>query len=346
LNLRVFEALAAGGFLLTDKLTPSSGLELLFKPGEDIDVWSSTGELIEKARYYLEKPDEADRIRRSGQKKLLEFHHPDVKIREFFELVFEGKENPLYSLDAEAAKSRSSIQGVDFEPGVEAYEFFQEMHRTTPPLVVWSAEESLDATNAFFADLPRVLVNSAGGAILFLSGTETKLDEMLASFEGKWVIAPQSLRQSLQEWGFVEIVPGVYEFAYRALRSLRLLQSAEREKIQSDLPQILDACTQAPQALLVAEMALDSELPEIYQKALQRALFLDRNCLPALFQLADLCLQAGAEEDAAILLSEASRIQSLPPEIDTLRQELEAEFSKSPHLLNTSKLSQVAISPS
>ena len=41
LNLRVFEALAAGGFLLTDKLTPSSGLELLFKPGEDIEVWSS-----------------------------------------------------------------------------------------------------------------------------------------------------------------------------------------------------------------------------------------------------------------------------------------------------------------
>lgn len=332
LNLRVFEALAAGGFLLTDKLTPSSGLELLFKPGVDIEVWSSVGELIEKARHYLEHPVEADRIRRSGQQKLLEFHHPDIKIREFFELVFEGKENPLYSLDEEAAKARTGVQGTDLVPGVEAYEFLQEMHRTTPPLVVWAAEESLDAAKAFFADLPRVLVNSAGGAILFLSGRETQLDEMLGFFEGKWVVAPKGLSAHLQEWGFVEIINGVYEFAYGALRSLKLLQTADTEKVKTDLPEILDACTHAFQALLVADKALALELSEIYQKALQRALFLDRNSLPALFQLADLCLQSGAEEDAAILLHEAHRIQPLPPEINTLREDLEREFASSAHI--------------
>lgn len=331
LNLRVFEALAAGGFLLTDKLTPSSGLELLFKPGEDIEVWSSVGELIEKARYYLDKPAEADRIRRSGQQKLLELHHPDVKIREFFELVFEEKENPLYSLDEEAAKARTSMQGADLVPGVEAYEFLQEMHRTAPPLVVWASEESIDSAKAFFLDLPRILVNSSGGAILFLSGGETKLDEMLGLFEGKFVIAPKSVSAHLQEWGFVEVVNGVYEFAYGALRSLKLLQTANTEKVKTALPEILDACTQAFQALLVADRAQDLELPEIYQNALQRALFLDRNCLPALFQLADLCLQSGAEEDAAILLHEAHRIQSLPPEINALREELEREFVSSSH---------------
>ena len=331
LNFRVFESLAAGGFLLTDKLTPSSGLELLFKPGEDIDVWSSVGELIEKARYYLEHPAQADRIRRSGQNKLLAFHHPDVKIREFFELVFEGKENPLYSLDEEAAKARTSVQGADLVPGLDAYEFLQEMHRTTPLLVVWAAEESIDAANAFFADLPRVLVNTAGGAILFLSGAETKLDEMLGLFEGKWVVAPQNLSEQLKEWGFVELAKGVYEFAYGALRSLKLLETADAEKVKIALPEILDACTQAFQALLVADRALALELPEVYQNALQRALFLDRNCMSALFQLADLCLQSGAEEDAAILLHEAHRIQPLPPEINTLREELEREFDASSH---------------
>ncbi len=331
LNLRVFEALAAGGFLLTDKLSPSSGLELLFKPGEDIEVWSSVDELIEKARYYLDNPAQADRIRRSGQQKLLKFHHPDVKIREFFELVFEGKENPLYSLEEEAVKSRSSVQGVDLEVGVEAYEFFQEMHRTMPLLVVWAAEESLDAAQAFLGDLPRVLVNSAGGAILFLSGAETKPDEMLTSFEGMWVIAPKGLSERLKEWGFVEITNGVYEFAYSALRSLKLLETANAEKIKADLPEILDACTQAFQALLVADRALALEIPEVYQNALKRALFLDRNCLSALFQLADTCLQGGAEEDAAILLHEAHRIQSLPVEVNTLREELEREFAASSH---------------
>ena len=331
LNLRVFEALAAGGFLLTDKLTPSSGLELLFKPGEDIDVWSSVDELIEKTRFYLDNPVEADRIRRCGQQKLLEFHHPDVKIREFFELVFEGKENPLYSLDEEAAKTLISLQGADLVPGVEAYEFFQEMHRTAPPLLVWAADESINAANAFFADLPRVLVNTAGGAILFLSGAETKLDEMLSLFEGKWVVAPQNLSELLKEWGYVEVAKGVYEFAYEASRSLKILGTADAEKVKTVLPEILGACTEAFQALLVADRALAVELPEVYQNALQRALFLDRNSLPALFQLADLCLQSGAEEDAAILLHEAHRIQSLPPEINALREELEREFIASSH---------------
>jgi glycosyltransferase involved in cell wall biosynthesis len=333
LNLRVFEALAAGGFLLTDKLTPSSGLELLFKPGEDIEVWSSVGELMEKARFYLDHPEDADRIRRSGQHKLLEFHHPDVKIREFFELVFEGKENPLYSLDGEASKVRASVQGADLVPGVEAYEFLQEMHRTTPPLLIWAAEGSLDEANAFFADLPRVLVNTGGGAILFLSGDEAKLDEMLGLFEGKFVIAPQSVSAHLQEWGFVEVAKGVYEFAYGALRSLKLLDAVDAAKVKTALPEILDACTQAYQALKVADKALALELPEVYQNALQRALFLDRNSLPALFQLADLCLQAGVEEDAAILLHEAHRIQPLPPEINQLREDLEQKWVSSAGIL-------------
>jgi predicted O-linked N-acetylglucosamine transferase (SPINDLY family) len=60
-------------------------------------------------------------------------------------------------------------------------------------------------------------------------------------------------------------------------------------------------------------------------------LFLNRNCLSALFQLADLCVQAGAEEDAAILLHEAHRIQALPPEINTLREDLECKFLAANH---------------
>ena len=329
LNLRVFEALAAGGFLLTDKLTPSSGLEILFKPGVDIDVWTSVGELTEKARHYLDHPAEADRIRRSGQQKLLDFHHPDIKIREFFELVFEGKENPLYDLGEEAAKTRTGLPGADFKLGVEAYEFLQEMHRNMPLLVVWTSKDSLNDAKAFFADLPRVLVNCAGGAILFLSGRETSLDELLGFFEGKWVVAPMSHSANLQVWGFVEVAKGIYQFAYGALRSLKLLGTADVEKAKTALPKILDTCTQAFQSLLVAERAQALELQEIYQNALQRALFLDRNSLPALFQLADLCLQAGAEEDVAILLNEAHRIQSLPTEINALREELEQKWPSS-----------------
>jgi glycosyltransferase involved in cell wall biosynthesis len=328
LNLRVFEALAAGGFLLTDKLTRSSGLEILFSPGEDLEVWGSMGELIEKARFYLDKPAEADRIRRAGQQKLLEFHHPYVKVREFFDLVFKGKENPIYSLEEEASKARLTIQGVSLVPGVEAYEFLQELHRTSSPLAVWSAEESLEAANAFFADLPRVLVSSFGGTILFLSGGEASVDEMLTTFEGKWIVAPQNALQHLQEWGFSEVAKGVYEFAEPVARELRLHEGKNENNIRAVLPDLLNKCTRASQALYVAEYASRLEIEDLRKSALQRALFLDRNSTSALIQLADLCYGCGADPEAAILLNEASRIEKLPPEVEQLKTSLLNENSE------------------
>ncbi|NEO48907.1 MAG: glycosyltransferase family 1 protein, partial [Moorea sp. SIO4A3] len=47
-NRRVFETLMAGGFLITDRLAPESGLPLIFKEGEHLELYSSKQELLEK----------------------------------------------------------------------------------------------------------------------------------------------------------------------------------------------------------------------------------------------------------------------------------------------------------
>ncbi|MDR1996642.1 glycosyltransferase [Azonexus sp.] len=63
INLRIFEALAAGCFLLTDHCDE---LATLFAVGEEIETYRSAAELSEKVRYYLAHPEERTRIANQG----------------------------------------------------------------------------------------------------------------------------------------------------------------------------------------------------------------------------------------------------------------------------------------
>lgn len=77
-NLRIFEALAAGAFLLTDYCEE---LTELFVAGEEIEVFRSSGELVEKVKYYLANPEKRLEIARRGHQKFLERHTWDTKAR-------------------------------------------------------------------------------------------------------------------------------------------------------------------------------------------------------------------------------------------------------------------------
>ena len=70
-NLRLFEALAAGCFLLTDYCEE---IEDLFELGKEIEVFRSSGELVDKVCYYLEHDDERLAIARRGHEKFLKNH--------------------------------------------------------------------------------------------------------------------------------------------------------------------------------------------------------------------------------------------------------------------------------
>lgn len=71
INLRLFEALAAGCFLLTDYCEE---IEDLFEVGKEIEVFRSSGELVDKVRYYLENDDKRLAIARLGHEKFLKNH--------------------------------------------------------------------------------------------------------------------------------------------------------------------------------------------------------------------------------------------------------------------------------
>lgn len=70
-NLRIFEALAAGCFLLTDYCEE---LAELFVIGEEIEVFRSASELAEKVDYYLNNPEKRMAIAKRGHEKFLSSH--------------------------------------------------------------------------------------------------------------------------------------------------------------------------------------------------------------------------------------------------------------------------------
>src|ERR1700730_1461066 len=87
LNMRVFEAFAAGGFLITDRLSPQTGMETMFRRGEHYVDYEGPDDLLEKLRYYLARPRECLEIAKAGNAAYLATHQPPGRIRELMEFV-------------------------------------------------------------------------------------------------------------------------------------------------------------------------------------------------------------------------------------------------------------------
>lgn len=72
LNMRVFEALSTGSFLLTDE-APKSGLTEMFKTGEDLAIYSDKY-INNYARFYLENEKLREKIAERGREIILNGH--------------------------------------------------------------------------------------------------------------------------------------------------------------------------------------------------------------------------------------------------------------------------------
>lgn len=77
INLRIFEGLAAGCFLLTDHCDE---LADLFAVGKEIETYRSSAELAAKVDYYLHNPDARLAIARNGHAAFLDGHTWEARI--------------------------------------------------------------------------------------------------------------------------------------------------------------------------------------------------------------------------------------------------------------------------
>ena len=68
---RIFEGMACGKMVLTDRLYESTGLSEMFIDGEDIVYYDEMFDCIEKMNYYNENEEERERIAHNGMMKVL-----------------------------------------------------------------------------------------------------------------------------------------------------------------------------------------------------------------------------------------------------------------------------------
>jgi hypothetical protein len=159
LNQRVIEVLAAGGCLLTDRLAPQAGLELLFEPGRHLRLYDGPADLVAQAKELLADPARAAAIAAAGLARYREAYSRAPVMAEFTNLL-EGRDGrPAHAL---AKDPRSRKPAPESPPRLEArlalYQGLQELHRQEPSLSVLFAGDADPDAVSDAVDLPRLEV--------------------------------------------------------------------------------------------------------------------------------------------------------------------------------------------
>jgi hypothetical protein len=160
LNLRVFEIMQSGSLLLTDRLSPQSGLELLFAEGEHLVLYDSLKDCVEKIQALLAEPDRAQRIAQAGNAVYEECLSPERIARDFFALIDGRKERPEFDLrrDRRLALIDDAPSAHTLKDRIAAYEVLQQLHagrESTDVLITPGVDPRFIAD---IADLKRLLL--------------------------------------------------------------------------------------------------------------------------------------------------------------------------------------------
>jgi spore maturation protein CgeB len=83
-NMRLFEATGAGAFLLTDF---KDNLHTLFEPDQEIGVWRSTADCLDKIDRYLHDDCERQHVATAGQSKTLLRHTYRHRVAELLDFI-------------------------------------------------------------------------------------------------------------------------------------------------------------------------------------------------------------------------------------------------------------------
>ncbi len=157
LNLRVFEILASGAALITDRLAPESGLEDLFTDGKELATYADDVELALLTTEYLQRPDEARAMGEAGA-EWFDTHLGETRRREAFRRLACDGIGPAEFAFKEREKARVFFGGDTDRllESVQVYEGVQELHRTRETVRVAVDKIAPDDLIAIYSTLPRV----------------------------------------------------------------------------------------------------------------------------------------------------------------------------------------------
>jgi len=125
LNFRVFEVLSAGGCLLTDRLAPDAGLDLLLTEGTHYAGYDDADELVAKAEHLLAHPEEARAMAQAGHAAFMKSMLPQQRAADLLAWIFDGTLDALYRAPARAVPSDPA---VSLDDRLRVYERLQQLH--------------------------------------------------------------------------------------------------------------------------------------------------------------------------------------------------------------------------
>jgi len=112
LNPRTFELAACGAFQLVDE---RSLLAECFEPGQEIATFSSASDLKEKIAYYLERPEERQKIARRGRERALRDHTYEKRLEEMLATIYASSYQKLQQREQESPWAEM-IRRAHFDP--------------------------------------------------------------------------------------------------------------------------------------------------------------------------------------------------------------------------------------
>lgn len=178
-NIRNFEILSSGGFLLTDDLPKVTGFRQLFRPGEGCEVYSDPDDLLSKIVFYRRRPDVAYKIARQGHELFRNGLTAEHALAKFKRAFFEGK------IDANLLPPDPRCYDP-VDPGwsrrLEIYEDVQELHRQQIAVEVLIRSSADWLRTDDFVDLPRVRFLSASSR----PGQNIEIISAEAAVSGDW----------------------------------------------------------------------------------------------------------------------------------------------------------------
>lgn len=92
---RIFEGMACGKMVLTDRLPEATGLNQMFVDGEHIVYYDNAQDAIEKIKYYSDNDSERLRIARNGYSKVMKEHTVSSRVDVLEACVRSAKETLL-----------------------------------------------------------------------------------------------------------------------------------------------------------------------------------------------------------------------------------------------------------
>ena len=152
-NMRNFEIISAEGFLLSERLSDETGMNLILEEGRDYEAFSDLQELIDKIKYF--SINSTLSYRQTSYQKYLELLSTDQSILRLQELL-QGQDIS----DIFTAKSIKRIQYFSSDKlslaRIQLYELIQNIHRVWDKLII-SVDSQVDFAYAIdFLDLNRV----------------------------------------------------------------------------------------------------------------------------------------------------------------------------------------------